>query len=171
MGERDREKMRDMAVPTAVGFDIHGVVDSDYAFFGRLIRSLRAMGVTVYLLTGSRRSRCLRRHLSDRGIPRTVRILSVYDTIMSSYFVHKMRPTRNNYVWARPTAYCPERQVKMDDREFGRVKSDLCITHHIALLVDDSDRYLQHMCTPYFKWRNRPGDRRALLHRLADVID
>lgn len=144
------------------GFDLHGVIDSDYIFFGQIFERLLSRGDEVYIITGNTANACLRRHLARRKIKFTV-LFSVYDLLLTTRYTET---DSRAYHFSAPASYCYEPQVLLNPHYFNRVKSQICESNSVELMVDDSDAYLQHFRTPFFKWKSTIRHRRALLKSL-----
>ena len=113
-----------------IGFDFHGVLDSDPAFFASLIRQLKATGNEIHILTGQEHSDKLVAELSDLCI--------VYDQLFSITTYHKKKGTYVTYKNEDLT------QPLIAPPTWDRTKADYASMVGLDFHIDDSVEYGQY---------------------------
>lgn len=119
-----------------IGFDIHGVVDVQPAFFSMLTKLLVDNGHEVHIITGgSVKEGTVLKELEDMNITYT-HLLSVFDYL-------KDIGAKTNEELGIASRY------PFPDETWNTVKAEYCAKHGIDMHFDDMQEYLTHFTTPY----------------------
>ncbi len=119
-----------------IGIDIHGVLDTNPAFFSELTNLLVSSGNEVHVLTGSKETEEIHKQLKDMGIKWT-HFFSITDYCASN----------GVHVW-----YDEKNTPWMDKDEWEKAKGKYCVDANIDLHIDDTISYGDHFKTPFCRF-------------------
>jgi len=121
-----------------IAFDIHGTIDSDPKFFGKLFDFLKGCGVTVYITTGVPLWVAID-ELSNMGLlTKCDKIFSITDYHIS--IGTDIRWDERDRPW-------------IEDELWDRSKADFCKRENIDLHIDNSPIYGKYFETPYLQFK------------------
>jgi hypothetical protein len=126
-----------------IGFDIHGVLDTNVQFFSELTQTLVKAGHEVHVLTGPKISQKIIDQLKDMGISYT-HLFSITDYQESK---------GTDIVWDE------HGNPHLDPYLWDKAKAEYCIQHGIQLHIDDSDSYGYFFKTPYARFYSKDTHR------------
>lgn len=112
--------------PLRIGLDIHGVIDSKPKFFSKYSIRLRAIGHTVYIITGAKITPKLIEKLRNYGMEWDY-LLSITDYHVAKK-ITAVRFDDNGDPW-------------MDQDTWDATKAHICKENKIDILIDDSNIY------------------------------
>jgi len=116
-----------------IGFDIHGLIDSDPQLFSFLSKLLVESGCEVHILTG--------KHIEDGVLEELKKYKITYTHLFSIADYHKLRGEKVRY---------DDKNTPWIEKElWDRAKAEYCDKHNIRLHLDDSEVYGQHFKTSY----------------------
>jgi nicotinate-nucleotide adenylyltransferase len=119
-----------------IGLDVHGVADTNAAFFSALTRLFVENGHEVHILTGSEYTPELEQHLrKDLGL--------CWTHLFSITSHHRELGTEITYINGNPY---------LDETLWNRTKSLYCRENAIDLHLDDSSVYGRYFETPYARY-------------------
>lgn len=126
-----------------MGFDIHGVLDTNCDFFSQLTTTLVEAGHEVHILTGPKITQKITDQLKEMGI-RYTHIFSITDYqeaqgVDITWDEHG-NPHLEPYLW-------------------DKTKAEYCTKHGIQLHIDDSDSYGYFFKTPYARFYSKDTNR------------
>ena len=133
--------------PKRIGFDLHGVIDTHYAFFRKFLRDLIRQGWEVHIITGAQWSK-ERKKLRRLGIPFT-HFFSIVDHHQS--IGTKLR-------WDK------KGNAHLDPSLWDRTKALYCREQKIGMHFDDSDIYGLFFKTPYVRYFSKSSPRVKKIH-------
>ena len=116
-----------------IGLDIHGVIDSDPAFFSEFTKSMRYIGNEIHILTGQEDSHKLRAQLKNWKI-KYDHLFSISSSLIEYGYIVKR--DKNGNPW-------------FDDELWNSAKGHYCEIMKIDLHFDDSPEYFEYFETPY----------------------
>lgn len=129
-----------------IGFDIHGVSDTDTEFFSYLSNSLIAAGHSgygweVHILTGSSlKNGNVENWLKENNIAYT-HLFSIADYLEKEGHEQLPHSTPDNPWYPKEI--------------WNKVKGRYCEEHKIDLCLDDEDCYLEHFTTPVARYYSK----------------
>ena len=118
------------------GLDVHGVIDTNPAFFAIYTKALVDAGHELHILTGPKRS-VVEPYLKEHGI-----VFTHFFSIVESADPFKVRWEDKDNPW-------------LDTEQWNRAKAKYCIENEIDLHVDDSDVYGTYFKTPYARFYSK----------------
>ena len=115
-----------------IGFDVHGVIDSDPEFFSLLIQDLLKTGWEVHIITGK----------AQETVEKELQLMNItYTHLFSIADYHKNISTVINYD--------EKGNPWMDKKLWDRTKGDYCLRENILLHIDDTERYKNYFKTNF----------------------
>ncbi len=129
-----------------IGFDLHGVVETNADFFRILMRDLIRHGWQVHIITGGP-WKYMEAELKKLNVPFT-HFFSILDH-------HSAIGTR--VVWKGKRGY-------IDPHLWNETKAIYCKVHNIKMHFDDSDIYGLFFQTPYVRYFSKDSDRVQKMH-------
>lgn len=116
-----------------IGLDIHGVIDSDPAFFSDFTKSMHSIGNEVHIITGEADTPALRKRLVKWKI-KYDELFSITTTLLK--LDYKVWYDRKGDPW-------------FDNEIWNSAKGNYCSIKEIDLHFDDSPEYFEHFETPF----------------------
>lgn len=115
-----------------IGFDIHGVIDSNPNLFSRIIKEFQEIGYEIHILTGSLPSKELRSEIDNYGI---------YNYQLFSILGHHRE--KGTKMWE------DEKGFWIDDDTWNRTKSNYAKRVGLDFHIDDTKIYGDYFDSPY----------------------
>ncbi len=137
-----------------IGFDVHGVLDSDPKFFSELSKRLIEDGHEVCILTGGERGSKLYDELEKLDISYT-KLFSIYDIA---------QPLGVEVVEI-------DGELRMDEHVWDSAKGTYCDMNRIDVHFDDTYRYGEHFQNTTFVYfdKNDPSMHRIVEQHIAKI--
>lgn len=130
-----------------IGFDLHGVIDTNAAFFRALLGDLIRQGWEIHILTGATWEK-------ERETLRKLRIP----------FTHFFSITDHHVAIGTEVEWDAANNPHMDDYLWSKTKGVYCEVHGITMHFDDSDIYGMFFRTPYVRYYSRDSHRIRKMH-------
>lgn len=130
-----------------IGFDLHGVVDSNSVFFRSLMGDLIKQGWEVHIITGASWAK-ERTTLKKLKIP----------------FTHFFSIVDHHTTIGTGVIWDDKGDPHLDPSHWDRTKGIYCDQHGIHMHFDDSDIYGLYFKTPYVRYFSKDSERIRKLH-------
>lgn len=114
-----------------IGFDFHGVINQNPAFFRQLSIEFMQRGLQIYVISGGPFND-IKEYLRAHDIP--------YTAIWCIF---------NDYEQKDKITVSADGSFHMDDKLWNEAKAVYCREHNICLHIDDSTIYKKYFTTPY----------------------
>lgn len=126
-----------------IGFDIHGVIDSNTQFFAELTQTLVKAGHEVHVLTGPKITSKITDQLKEMGI----------------HYTHLFSITDYQESKGVDITWDEHGNPHMHAYDWDKSKAEYCETNGIQLHLDDSDTYGYFFRTPYARFYSKDTHR------------
>ncbi len=130
-----------------IGFDLHGVIDTNADFFRLLLRDLIRQGWEIHILTGA----------TWKREEKTLRKLRIP-------FTHFFSITDHHVEIGTDVQWDDDGNPHMNDYLWSKTKAVYCEVHGITMHFDDSDIYGMFFKTPYVRYHSKDSARIRKVH-------